>query len=65
MPDKKRDLLKYAASQLGRPALAARLKVSLDVLDAWIDGTADMGNSKVLALADLVRELTIPGKAPK
>lgn len=65
MSDKKRDLLKYAATKLGRPALAARLKVSLDVLDAWMDGTADMTNSKALALADLVHELTVPGKSPK
>ena len=65
MPNKKRDLLKYAAAQLGRPALAGCLKVSLDVLDAWMDGTADMTNSKALALADLVHELTLPGKSPK
>ena len=65
MSDKKRDLLKYAANQLGRPALAARLKVSVDVLDAWMDGTADMTNSKALVLADLVHELTVPGKLPK
>ncbi len=61
MPDKKKNLLNYAASQLGRPALATRLKVSLDVLEAWMDGRADMANSKALALADLVNELTIPG----
>ena len=65
MPNKKRDLLKYAADQLGRPALAARLKVTPAVLDAWMDGSADMTNSKALALADLVHELTMPGKASK
>ena len=65
MPNKKSDLLKYAAAQLGRPALAARLKVNPDILDAWIDGSADMTNSKALALADLVRELTVRGKSPK
>ena len=65
MPDKKKELLKYAAAQLGHPALAARLKVSLDVLDAWMDGSADMTNTKALALADLVHELTVPRKPPK
>lgn len=65
MSDKKRNLLNYAASQLGRPALAARLKVSIDILEAWLDGRADMTNSKALALADLVHELTIPGKSSK
>jgi hypothetical protein len=62
MPDKKRELLTYAAQQLGRAALAARLKVRLDTLDAWLKGTADMTNSKALALADLVSELTLPRK---
>ena len=65
MPNKKRDLLKYAADQLGRPALAARLKVTPAVLDGWMDGSADMTNTKALALADLVHELTLLGKSSK
>ena len=62
MSDKKQELLKYAEHQLGRLELAARLKVSLPTLEAWLAGSADMTNSKALALADLVRELTLPHK---
>jgi len=65
MPNKKKELLSYAADQLGRPALAARLKVSIEILNKWLDGDADITNSKSLALADLVYELTLPGKYRK
>jgi hypothetical protein len=65
MPNKKKELLSYAVDQLGKPALAARLKVSVDILNTWLEGNADMTNSKSLALADLVYELTLPGKCPK
>lgn len=58
MPHKKKELLKYAADQLGRSELAARLKVSQDTIDAWLEGSADMTNNKALALADLVHELS-------
>ena len=64
MADKKKELLTYAAERLGRPALAARLKVSPDTLSAWLDGSADMTNSKALALADLIDELTLPLNRP-
>lgn len=62
MSNKRKELLEYAAQQLGRPALAARLKVNLETLNAWLDGSADMTNSKALALADVIHELTLPLK---
>jgi DNA-binding transcriptional regulator YiaG len=58
MADKKKELLKYAAQQLGRSELAARLKVSQSTLDAWLEGSADMTHNKALALADLIHELS-------
>lgn len=57
MPETK-SLLEYAVRTLGRPELAARLKVSESTLDAWLSQGADMTNSKALALADLIYELS-------
>lgn len=57
MSDTKKHLLEYAAQQLGQKELAARLKVSQSTLDMWLLGSADMTNSKALALADLVHAL--------
>jgi len=53
----KKRLLEFAAQRLGRAELAARLKVTEGTLANWMDGSADMTNSKALALADLVQQL--------
>jgi hypothetical protein len=37
----------------------------VDTLNAWLDGSADMTNSKALALADLIDELTLPLNRPR
>ena len=65
MPDKKKSLLQYAVEKFGRSELARRMKVSQETLDAWLYGGADMTNSKALALADLIDELTQPLKPLK
>jgi transcriptional regulator with XRE-family HTH domain len=54
-------LLHYAAERLGLQEVAARLKVSETVIQAWMQGGSDMPNIKRLALADLVHSLTRPG----
>jgi DNA-binding transcriptional regulator YiaG len=53
----KKRLLEFAAQRLGRAELATRLKVTESTLANWMDGSADMTNSKALALADLVHHL--------
>jgi DNA-binding transcriptional regulator YiaG len=42
----------YAAQRLGRDGLAARLKVSEALLEAWINGQ-EMPARKALALAEI------------
>jgi hypothetical protein len=56
--ESKKRLLEFALGRLGRKELAARLKVTENVVDGWLAGSADMTHSKALALADLVNELT-------
>jgi len=53
-------MLERAAKHLGRERLAARLKVPETLLQAWIDGYATMPERKLLALADLLEELSEP-----
>jgi len=55
--DSKKRLLQYALGRLGRKQLAARLKVSEEVVEQWLTGSADMTNNNALRLADLVNEL--------
>lgn len=62
MSDKKKELLLYAVHQLGLVELARRMKVSEEELNAWLTGRADITNRKLLALADLVYDLTQPLK---
>ena len=53
-------MLEQAARHLGRERLAARLNVPETLLQAWIDGYATMPERKLLALADLLEELSDP-----
>jgi len=55
-------LLEYAHQRLGKSELAKRLQVSEEVVEAWFVNPAEMPNRKRLALADLVHELTDPGR---
>ena len=56
----KQRMLEQAAKHLGRERLAARLNVPQTLLQAWIDGHASMPERKLLALADLLEELSDP-----
>jgi plasmid maintenance system antidote protein VapI len=56
--DAKKRLLEYAAGRLGLKELAARLKVPEKTVEEWLHGSPDMTNSKALALADLINDLT-------
>jgi hypothetical protein len=53
-------MLERAAKHLGREQLAARLNVPESLLQVWIDGHASMPERKLLALADLLEELSDP-----
>ena len=53
----KQQLLKRAATLVGREALAARLNVPATLLDVWLRGLATMPDRKVFLLADLIDTL--------
>jgi hypothetical protein len=50
-------LLRKAADLIGQEELAARLRVSTPLLDAWRRGLATMPHRKLLLLADLLLQL--------
>jgi len=47
----KQELLRTAASVVGREELALHLKVPLHLLDAWMEGHAAMPDRKLVMLA--------------
>ncbi len=50
-------ILRRAASKIGIPELARRLKVPAHLVEAWMTGHASMPQDKLLALADLIVKL--------
>lgn len=50
-------LLRYLAERLGREQLAARLKVTVGLLELWLSGEISVPARKLLLLADLVEDL--------
>ncbi len=59
----KQRLLKRAAELVGQDVLAARLNVPVHLLDVWLRGLATMPDRKLLALADLLDNLSQPTSA--
>ena len=53
-------LLKHAAERLGPSELAARLKVTEPLLQAWITGHFDMPDRKTLLLVDVIDDWDKP-----
>ena len=53
----KQRLLKFAADRIGRTELACQLKASEPIVEAWMNGKAEMPNQKLLILADLIDSL--------
>lgn len=56
------ELLRRAAKLVGRDNLALALRVSQDLLQAWMDGQATVPARKLAALGDYLEELTLPPK---
>lgn len=54
----KQGLLRRAAELIGREELAVRLKVPIDVLEAWMNGQATMPDRKLLVLADVLAQFS-------
>jgi hypothetical protein len=50
----KQQLLERAATLMGQHELAARLKVTEPLLEAWISGEAPMPDRKLLILAGIL-----------
>jgi transcriptional regulator with XRE-family HTH domain len=48
---KKQQVLQQAVTLLGKEQVAASLKVSTSLLEAWLRGDASMPDGKLLALA--------------
>ena len=64
----KRRLLENAEKLLGRKELAAGLKVSEALVEAWIAGVAEMPDRRLLLLAELLekfaeKQTKSPGKS--
>jgi hypothetical protein len=49
-------LLQAAEKLMGRAELAAGLKVTADMLDAWLDGKEPMPDSKLGPLSDALKK---------
>ena len=63
MPEKdQQKILRQAVALFGRKAISDGLKLSDATLDAWMNGTSDMPNRQLLALADLLIKLAGKGK---
>jgi DNA-binding transcriptional regulator YiaG len=58
----KQRLLKQAAQALGKEELAARLKVPVSTLEAWIGGHAMMPDRKLITLADVMDKVAAEKK---
>ncbi len=54
----KRRILKHAEKLIGRKELASRLNVTEGLLEAWIEGAAEMPARKLLLLADVLEKFT-------
>lgn len=52
----KRRILKSAEKLLGRKELAGSLKVTEGLLEAWIEGAAEMPDRKLSLLADVLEK---------
>lgn len=50
-------LLKHGVQRLGQPELAARIDVSEDVLQAWVNGHSQIPEIVVVELVDVIHEL--------
>lgn len=53
----KQELLRRCANLIGRDELAARLRISADLLDAWIRGDVAVPNRQLLPLAATLNHL--------
>ena len=53
----KQRILKEATDLFGRTALAQALKVSEELLDAWVRGEATVPDNQLLRLADVLVRL--------
>lgn len=56
----KQELLRRAASVVGREELAVRLKVPLHLLEAWLQGHATMPDRKLVMLALILEAMAKP-----
>jgi hypothetical protein len=57
MEDRKRDLLQRAVQLYGHDNVAVQLGITSARLDAWIAGTAEMPDGKLLVLAAIIDRL--------
>ena len=62
MVENTQELLRRAAKLVGRDNLAMALRVSQDLLQAWIDGQTPVPARKLAALGDYLEEITLPPK---
>jgi DNA-binding transcriptional regulator YdaS (Cro superfamily) len=53
----KRQLVRRCADLMGRQQLAARLRISPELLDAWISGDVTMPDGQLLPLATTLNQL--------
>jgi transcriptional regulator with XRE-family HTH domain len=58
----KQRLLQQAAKLVGREELAARLRVPINLLEAWLQGSASMPDRKLVQLAEVLDQF---GRAEK
>jgi hypothetical protein len=60
--DTRQALLRKAAALIGREELARGLNIPATLLDAWMNGHANMPDRKLAVLADLLDQISNPPK---
>ena len=58
LEQRKQELLRNVADIVGRRELAARLRVTEALLDQWIDGQCAVPHRTLVALVDILDEVT-------